>query len=143
MGCLPELRIALPAHEDSLGLLRHVVRGFREAYGVVPATMDDIVLAVSEAAANVVLHAYGPRAGTITVVARCEEDMLHILVSDHGCGIAPPADTPMLGHGLALMQHVAETLEVVGTVAGTDVWMTFMLTAEHDTAPLSDFGTAS
>ncbi|MDX6682403.1 MAG: serine/threonine-protein kinase RsbW [Solirubrobacteraceae bacterium] len=143
MGCVPELRITLPAHEDSLVLLRHVVRGFREAYGVAPATMDDIVLAVSEAATNVVVHAYGRRGGTITVVARSEDGVLQILVRDHGQGIAAPADTPLLGHGLALMEHVAETLEIVGTPAGTDVSMTFELTADSDPAALGDFDIAS
>ncbi len=139
VAIVPELRITLPAHQDSLGLLRHVVRGFREAYGVAAATMDDIVLAVSEAAANVVVHAYGRRSGTITIVARSEGSLLHILVRDHGRGLMPPADTPKLGHGLSLMEHVAESLEVIGTPAGTDVLMTFQLTAEHDPAPLSDF----
>ena len=142
VGVVPELRITLPAHRDSLGLLRHVVRGFRDAYGVAPATMDDIVLAVSEAATNCVVHAYGRRLGTMTVVARSEDRFLHLLVRDHGCGIAPPADTPKLGHGLALMEHVAETLEVVGTPAGTDVMMTFMLLAEDDPTAPSDLGTA-
>jgi anti-sigma regulatory factor (Ser/Thr protein kinase) len=142
VGVLPELRITLPAHRDNLGLLRHVVRGFRDAYGVAPATMDDIVLAVSEAATNCVMHAYGRRTGTVTLVARSENRMLHILVRDHGCGIAPPADTPKLGHGLALMEHVAETLEVVGTPAGTDVMMSFMLLAEDDPTAPGDLGTA-
>lgn len=139
--CIPELRITLPAHQDSLALLRHVVRGFRDAYGIAPATMDDIVLAVSEAATNAVVHAYGRRRGTMTLVARSRDGLLHVLVRDHGCGIMPPADTPLLGHGLALMEHVAESLEVVGTSAGTDVLMTFELTAERDQAMLSDFGT--
>jgi anti-sigma regulatory factor (Ser/Thr protein kinase) len=140
---VPELRITLPALRDSLSLLRHVVRGFRDAYPIAPATMDDIVLAVSEAATNVVVHAYGQRSGTMTVVARSEEGLLHVLVRDHGCGIAAPAGTPRLGHGLALMEHVAESLELVGSPAGTDVLMTFQLMAEHDPTPHSDFGTAS
>ena len=128
---IPALRITLPARQESLSLLRHVVRGFRDAYEIAPATMDDIVLAVSEAATNVVVHAYGTRMGTLTLVARVEDDDLHVLVRDHGHGIAPPADTPKPGHGLALMEHVATSLEVVGSPAGTDVSMIFDLAAEH------------
>ncbi|HEV7805265.1 MAG TPA: ATP-binding protein [Solirubrobacteraceae bacterium] len=142
MTYVPELRITLPAQRDSLGLLRHVVRGFRDAYAITPTTMDDIVLAVSEAATNVVVHAYGRRSGTMTLVARSEDGLLHVLVRDHGCGIAAPADEPKLGHGLALMQHVAESLELVGTPAGTDVLMTFQLAPEHDPTTHSDFGIA-
>ena len=123
--CAPALRVTLPAVSDSLALLRHVMRGFRDAYVIGPATMDDIVLAVSEAATNVVVHAYGGRAGTLTVVGRMEDGRLHILVRDHGG---------------ALMNHVAATLEILGSAAGTDVLMTFDLTAEHDGPELTDLG---
>jgi serine/threonine-protein kinase RsbW/stage II sporulation protein AB (anti-sigma F factor) len=139
---VPALRLTLPAVSDSLALLRHVVRGFRDAYVIGPAKMDDIVLAVSEAATNAVTHAYGSRPGTITIIARMDHGRLHVLVRDHGRGITPPADTPQPGHGLALMEHVAATLEVLGGPAGTDVHMTFDLTAELDPPALPGFGTA-
>jgi serine/threonine-protein kinase RsbW len=139
----PALRVTLPAHRDSLALLRHMVRGFRDAYEIGEATMDDIVLAISEAATNVVLHAYGARPGTMTVIAHMENGRLRVLVRDHGAGILPPDDTPQPGHGLALMEHVAATLEVVGAPVGTDVIMMFDLTAGHDRPALSDFGAAS
>jgi len=140
VACTPELRITLPAEHTSLALLRHVVRGFRDAYGVDAETMDDIVLAVSEAATNVVVHAYGRRRGTVTVVARVDGETLHILVRDHGSGITSPADTPVLGRGLALMEHVASSLEIAGSPAGTDVLMTFKLQPERTPATLGDFG---
>ena len=128
--CIPALRVTLPAQRDNLTLLRHMMRGFRDAYIIAPATMDDIVLAVSEAATNAVVHAYGSRPGTITLVARMQDGRLHVLVRDHGRGIAPPDDTPRPGHGLALMEHVAASLEVLGSSAGTDVLMTFDLTTD-------------
>lgn len=138
--CIPALRVTLPAHRDSLALLRHVVRGFRDAYVIAPATMDDIVLAVSEAATNAVVHAYGARQDTMTLVAQLQDGRLHVLVRDHGCGIAPPDDTPCPGHGLGLMEHVAASLEIVGSPAGTDVLMTFDLSADHDRATPGDLG---
>jgi len=142
-ACIAELRITLPAREDSLALLRHVVRGFRDPYAIAPGTMDDVVLAVSEAAANVVLHAYGERSGTMTVVARIDDSRLNVLVRDHGRGIEPPADTPVLGHGFSLMAHVASSLEIIGSAAGTDVLMTFDITADHDDPAMNDYGAAS
>jgi anti-sigma regulatory factor (Ser/Thr protein kinase) len=140
--CIPELRISLPARRASLALLRHVVRGFRDAYAIAPAAMDDIVLAVSEAATNVVVHAYGEREGTMTVVARVADDRLHVLVRDHGRGIVAPADRAVPGHGLALIAHVAASSEIVGSPAGTDVVMTFDLAHELDHSPLSDLDAA-
>jgi anti-sigma regulatory factor (Ser/Thr protein kinase) len=140
---VPALRVTLPAQRESLALLRHVVRGFRDAYDIGAATMDDIVLAVSEAAANVVVHAYEQHCGTMTVVAGVQGGQLHVLVRDHGVGIDPPADTPVPGHGLALMNHVAASLEIVGSPAGTDVLMLFDLPAEHDRPSTSDFGATS
>jgi serine/threonine-protein kinase RsbW len=137
---IPALRVTLPAHGDSLALLRHVVRGFRDAYVIGPATMDDIVLAVSEAATNVVVHAYGSRGGSLTLLAWMQDGRLHVLVRDHGHGIAPPDDTPRPGHGLALMEHVAASLEILGSSAGTDVLMMFDLSADHDLATLDDLG---
>ena len=50
----------------------------------------------------------------------------------------------MLGHGLALMEHVARALEILGSPAGTDVLMTFDLDGRP--RPLStpdDFGAVS
>jgi anti-sigma regulatory factor (Ser/Thr protein kinase) len=138
MACVPELRITLPARRESLPLLRHVVRGFRDAYVIGQAAMDDIVLAVSEAAANVVMHAYDERGGTMTLVAWVADDRLHVLIRDHGRGIVAPADQPVLGHGLALMSHVAASFEIVGSPAGTDVVLAFDLAFEHDPSPLSD-----
>lgn len=140
-SCIPALRVTLPAHRDSLALLRHVFRGFRDAYAIAPATMDDIVLAISEAATNVVVHAYRPRQGTMTVVAQLQNGRMHVVVRDHGRGIAPPDDTPRAGHGLALMEHVAATLEILGSPAGTDVLMTFDLSADHDRAAFGELGT--
>jgi len=142
-ACAPELRITLPAREDSLALLRHVVRGFRDPYAIAPDRMDDVVLAVSEAAANVVLHAYGERSGTMTVGARIDDSRLNVLVRDHGRGIEPAADTPLLGHGFSLMAHVASSLEILGRAVGTDVLMTFDITADPHDPAIADFGAAS
>ena len=141
---IPELSMTLPARCDNLALLRHVVRGFRDAYGIDADLMDDIVLAVSEAATNVAVHAYRDRPGSVTIVARLDDDArLEVLVRDHGCGITPAAEVPVPGHGLSLMEHVASTVEILASPLGTDIVMCFDLTPEHDRRTLSDFGAAS
>lgn len=130
---IPELSMTLPARRDNLALVRHIVRGFRDAYGIDADLMDDIVLAVSEAATNVAVHAYGDSPGHVSIVARLHGDeRLQVLVRDAGCGISPTAEIPVPGHGLSLMQHVAATVEIVGSPLGTDVVMCFELTPDHE-----------
>lgn len=121
-------------------LLRHVIRGFRDAYAIGAQRMDDIVLAISEAATNATRHAYGRRRGTITLFARVKDGFLHVLVRDHGIGIAPADRLPVPGHGLALIRHVAASMEVTGSSGGTDVKMTFAVESELEDAPLEDLG---
>jgi stage II sporulation protein AB (anti-sigma F factor) len=135
-----QLRITVPARRESIVLLRHVVRGFRDAYAIGAQRMDDIVLAVSEAATNSAVHAYGMRPGSITLFARVEDGFLHVLVRDHGLGIAPADRRPAPGHGLALIEHVAATMEVVGTSGGTDVLMTFDVEGEAEDVVSHDLG---
>lgn len=121
-------------------LLRHVMRGFRDAYAIGAQRMDDIVLAVSEAATNSSLHAYGAQRGMITLFARVKDGFLHVLVRDHGVGIAPADRLPVPGHGLALIRHVAASMEVVGSPGGTDVRMTFAVGSEPEDTPPDDLG---
>jgi anti-sigma regulatory factor (Ser/Thr protein kinase) len=135
-----QLRITVPARRESVVLLRHVVRGFRDAYAIGAQRMDDIVLAVSEAATNSTAHAYGTRRGTITLFARVEGGFLHVLVRDHGLGIAPADRRPVPGHGLALIEHVAATMEIVGSPGGTDVLMAFAVEDEVDDVVAHDLG---
>jgi len=135
-----QLRMTVPARPESMMLLRHVARGFRDAYAIRAERMDDIVLAVSEAATNATLHAYGRRSGTVTLFARVSDGFLHALVRDHGIGIAPADQHPVPGHGLALIQHVAASMEIVGSPGGTDVLMTFAVDAEIEDATLDHLG---
>jgi len=138
-----QLRMTVPARAESMMMLRHVARGFRDAYAIRPERMDDIVLAVSEAATNATLHAYGGRSGTVTLFARVSGGFLHVLVRDHGVGITPAAQRPAPGHGLALIQHVATSMEVIGSPGGTDVRMTFAVDGELDDATLDELGAGS
>lgn len=140
----PGLRITLPAEDHSLAVLRHVVRGFRDAYGLAPARMDDIVLAVSEAAANSARHAYDDEPPeTFTVLARVDGELLHVTVSDHGRGIAPPASIPRPGHGLSLMAHVSLSLEVLSGPAGTTILMSFDISDDPADSAFAGFRGAS
>lgn len=82
-------------------------------------TVDDVALAVSEAVTNVVEHAYaGTEAGYVRMRCRADGDRLVVEIADEGPGVAARRDSPGLGHGIAAMGAVAQSLEVTAGPGG-------------------------
>nr|WP_255410259.1 ATP-binding protein [Amycolatopsis sp. CA-128772] len=78
------------------------VRALRErishwAAGLRPEQVLDVEIAVYEAMANVVVHAYPGRLGTFALLAPNRDDSLTVTVADHGRW--QPAARPGLLHG--------------------------------------------
>jgi len=111
--------------------VRHALRGLLEASGISDERTADIALAVTEACANAVLHAYHDVIGIFEVAAKLvPEGRLVVIVRDHGSGMAPRVDSPGLGVGLPVMAAIAEALEIdAPDGSGTLVKMTFDLGA--------------
>jgi serine/threonine-protein kinase RsbW/stage II sporulation protein AB (anti-sigma F factor) len=86
-----------------------------------------VLLAVSEAITNAVVHGYrGDRDGVIEVSATQGPDGVSIVVSDRGVGMSPNPEHPGLGFGLAVIGAFAETVQVEGVPGGgTKVTMQF------------------
>ncbi|WP_082895480.1 ATP-binding protein [Rhodococcoides corynebacterioides] len=73
---------------------------------------NDIVLAMYEAVANSVEHAYdGAEPGPVTVTATHEADALTVTVTDGGVW-REPTERPLRGHGLGLLRAVADSVAV-------------------------------
>jgi serine/threonine-protein kinase RsbW len=125
--------LELAAMADNVPLVRHALRGLLEATGVRDDRVADITLAVTEACANAVLHAYAKDApGSVQVSAWLSDDggSLAVSVRDHGTGMAPRIDSPGLGVGLPVMAAIADSLEIDTPLGeGTVVRMTFELGA--------------
>lgn len=124
--------LELAAMADNVPLVRHALRGLLEASGAPDDRVSDIALAVTEACANAVIHAYGPKGrGNFEVSARLSGGgELAVEVRDHGSGMAPRVDSPGLGVGLPVMAAIADSLEIDAPPgAGTLVRMTFDLGA--------------
>ncbi|OZC52356.1 anti-sigma regulatory factor [Rhodococcus sp. 14-2483-1-1] len=107
--------------------LRRRLRGWVLELGVNSALVDDIVLGVYEALANVVEHAYraSPEIGTMTITAAYDHETLTVTVSDTGTW-HPPTPTTTRSHGLQLAAAVSDELSVdhrpgLGTVV-TVAW---------------------
>jgi serine/threonine-protein kinase RsbW len=125
----PEMELALPARAENIAVVRHALGGLGEALDVPESKLSDIRLAVTEACANVVVHAYGEEEeGEMEVLASVGGDELTVLVRDWGCGIKPRPDSPGLGLGLSLIAALAETVQLGhGQEEHTEVRMTFAL----------------
>jgi serine/threonine-protein kinase RsbW/stage II sporulation protein AB (anti-sigma F factor) len=98
--------------------------------GLAEETLQALRLAVSEAATNVVLHAYAdaPAPGPVHVSVEIDEPHLRIVVSDDGGGMKPRPDSPGLGLGLPLIAQLAESFEVESPPGGgTELCMRFRL----------------
>jgi anti-sigma regulatory factor (Ser/Thr protein kinase) len=127
---LPHTVLAeLPAVPESVSTLRHKAREVAERVGADEQVASDIQLAVSEAATNVVVHAFREAdPGTLALAAEAHNGEVVFEVIDDGEGLTPRADSPGLGLGLGLMAHEAHRCEIRSSpTGGTEVVLRFEL----------------
>jgi serine phosphatase RsbU (regulator of sigma subunit)/anti-sigma regulatory factor (Ser/Thr protein kinase) len=113
-----ELEFAVDARARSLLTIRRALSRWLEDHEMRQAVANEIVMAVHEASANVVEHAYGPAGGTITITAKHEGDHVEVWVRDSGTWRG--ASRGDRGNGLrlirGLMDHVLIDTSATGTV---------------------------
>lgn len=92
------------------------------AAGAPGAVADDLGLAVYEALANVVEHAYPPDHPdpVVRLQARLDDDRVQITISDRGSW-SPPADHGFRGRGLVMMRRLAARFDLEPGPLGTTV----------------------
>src|SRR5256885_2189056 len=88
-----------PAQPTEVARIRRAVSDVARRCGAGLSMLTRLELAVTEAATNVVLHAYrGPmQDGCIHVAARQVGDALEVAIGDDGVGMSPNPDSPGLG----------------------------------------------
>ena len=119
--------LCLPHDAASVPITRQVLDSCLETLGVTDDTRTDIALALSEACANVVLHAEMEQ--EYEVMARAAEGRCVIEVANGGDGTVPtvpPSDpvplTAEAGRGLRIIDAVTDNLRLTGNGrAGTTV----------------------
>ena len=117
----------MPRDAASVPITRQVLDSCLETLGVTDDTRTDIALALSEACANVVLHAEMEQ--EYEVMARAAEGRCVIEVANGGDGTVPavpPSDpvplTAEAGRGLRIIDAVTDNLRLTGNGrAGTTV----------------------
>jgi serine/threonine-protein kinase RsbW len=128
MGVGQTLSYSYPAVADSVPRAREALSKFAQSAGVSGNQLDAVRLAVSEAATNAVVHAYGGGPGQIQLDAALGSGDLWVLVADDGYGMRPRIDSPGLGVGLALISQVCDEFAIVKrSSGGTEVRMRFGL----------------
>jgi serine/threonine-protein kinase RsbW/stage II sporulation protein AB (anti-sigma F factor) len=128
VGGVPVYERILPALPASITRMRGELGEALAPHGLAPARRDAILLVMTEAATNAVLHAYrdadpGPLYVAATLVGRA----VVVSVTDRGSGMCPRSDSPGLGLGLRLMRELADELRITADTsgAGTCVQATF------------------
>lgn len=113
----------LPATLDSVATARHAVQHFARDLEV---DLDGLVLAVSEAVANVVAHAYAENGtGVVELSAAASPLEVTVTVRDHGGGLTGPDRTDGAGYGLLIIRRLAQHVELADTRDGVALTMAF------------------
>ena len=120
MQPLPErLSTRWPADADALGGLRHLLRRWLAGYGANKNEIYDITVAVQEAAANAVEHAYAPGTAAFSVEAEHLDGAITVTVTDRGRW--REARGQHRGRGFPLMRGLMESVDVRPETGGTSV----------------------
>jgi anti-sigma regulatory factor (Ser/Thr protein kinase) len=110
---------ALPAVPHAVGRMRHELDEALERIAVPDARRHEVALVLTEAAANVVVHAYdGPSPGLLYTHAGLSGSSLVLDVCDAGRGMMPNPSSPGLGVGLALIAQLTDRLDIEPNGAG-------------------------
>ncbi|HEY0002357.1 MAG TPA: SpoIIE family protein phosphatase [Actinoplanes sp.] len=114
-----EFVLRLPAEPTRLSVLRRRLEDFLYGNDVPEADVFDLIVAVSEAAANAIEHPVDPAEPVITVRASLDDDAVVVTVRDTGSW-RPSTSAGFRGRGLALIGALAD-LVVERTGDGTAV----------------------
>jgi serine/threonine-protein kinase RsbW len=114
------LLITLPAQPKNVSVVRQEVADHAEKLGMGGPRIADLKTVVSEACANVVLHAYEgrPEPGPLEVELVSREGALSVTIRDFGGGIRPRiSNTPStsLRMGLPLIGALSSRFQLVST----------------------------
>lgn len=133
----PNVRLRLTNQPENISLIRTTLTGVAEAIDLLPEVLDDIATAVTEAANNVVLHAYRGDSGPLEVDVHIAAGLIEVVVRDEGAGLHHALDYGLqeagetgaqnLELGLPVIQALADSVEFHSRASGgTEVRMEFV-----------------
>jgi serine/threonine-protein kinase RsbW len=116
-----------PADPAQLAVIRRELSSWLAPLALSDEETADVVLAVDEAAANAVRHAYGPdTSGVVELTLWTEPGTLCVEVVDHGSWRPPVAPVPAVegadsGRGISLMSSMADAVLIHYDARGSRV----------------------
>jgi len=136
---LADLSLTVTATPELLGQIRAWLRSLANLLGATEEEGEDVALAVHEACANVIAHAYPHSFGPVVLRVRARRSLhsvqLRVLVSDRGQGLGGRSARAGLGAGLRLMEALTRRMRVRSDPNGaTEVELSFKLSGRNPTA---------
>jgi anti-sigma regulatory factor (Ser/Thr protein kinase) len=134
----PRLELRAGADKDGLPLARQALRALGTSVGADFDALHDAELALTEACANAVRHAYPDGEGLISVSIAAQGPEIHAVVRDKGRGMPsrPLAPKPIGGLGLKVIEAIALDVEIRSQKGiGTEIAMDLPLYASPHEAP--------
>lgn len=120
------LQLIVPAKAEYLSLVRLVVAAIAKEYSFSNESIADLKVALSEAAANVVRHAYGEQCpveeSVIEIICNDLGDCLAVKIIDYGRGMTVPPP-PSEGLGFGIIGSLMDRVDVETGNGGTIVTM--------------------
>ena len=115
----------LPAAPENLGRIRRLVRTYLRRLGLSDERVEDVVIAVGEAALNVVEHAYRGIRGNIVIRGEVTGNAITVTVRDFGQW--RPQVERGHGRGTRIMQGFSDGVKTFTTPGGTTVQLSWTL----------------
>jgi anti-sigma regulatory factor (Ser/Thr protein kinase) len=116
-----ELDLAPAADPRVLAEVRQALRRWLRSHGADDNETAEITLAVNEACANAIEHAYSPAPARFQLRGTCECDTVTVVVSDHGSWRLPREDDR--GRGLKILESAMDSVDVDAAEGGTKITM--------------------
>ncbi len=82
------MKLEVPAKSSNEAFVRATVGAFVSQMDPTIEEIADIKTAVSEGVTNAIIHGYEDMKGVVTIICRCEENIIEIVIKDDGVGIA-------------------------------------------------------
>jgi anti-sigma regulatory factor (Ser/Thr protein kinase)/putative methionine-R-sulfoxide reductase with GAF domain len=116
-----ELHLTLPAEPKTLSHVRRVLRRWLNERGADEGDIAEITIAVSEACANAIEHAYAPSPATFELHGWANNGEITVTVRDDGHWRPPRGHNR--GRGLSIIVAAMDDVQIDRTADGTEVVM--------------------